>query len=143
MFAVNRLQWQQLAEYRLRDAEALLGAHRWAAAYYLAGYAVECGLKSCVLVRVAITPEVIFEDRKFSERCWTHSIEELVKLAGLEAARAADSAANPALGENWLFVKDWTEKSRYQIVSHHKAKRMYKATVDDANGVMQWIKARW
>src|SRR5438093_35853 len=82
--AVNRLQWQQLAERWLVDAKALLGEHRWSAAYYVAGYAVECGLKACVLARVAVAPEAIFEDRRFSEKCWTHSLQELVRLAGLE-----------------------------------------------------------
>jgi hypothetical protein len=140
---VNRLQWQQFAERWLIDAKVLLDAHRWAAAYYLAGYAVECGLKSCVLVRLAATAEVIFDDKKFSEKCWTHSVVELVKLAGLEATRAADMAANPALRTNWLVVKDWDEKTRYQTATHQKAKQLYNAITDNANGVMQWIRAHW
>ena len=36
-----------LANARVADAEALLQSRRWAAAYYLLGYAVECGLKAC------------------------------------------------------------------------------------------------
>src|ERR1700730_10248981 len=98
---VNRVQWQQLAERWLIDAKRLLDDHRWSAAYYLAGYAVECGLKACVLVRLAAVPEVIFETKRFSENCWTHSVLALVKLAGLEAIRAADNAANPVLLKNW------------------------------------------
>src|SRR6476619_6836322 len=109
--AVNRVEWQQLAERWLVDAKSLLDDHRWSAAYYLAGYAVECGLKACVLVRLVATPEVIFENKKFSENCWTHSLSELVKQAGLETRRAADGAANPVLGKNWLVVKDWSEKA--------------------------------
>jgi len=141
---VDRLQWQQLAERRLKDARALLEAHCWAAAYYLAGYAVEAGLKSCVLKRLAAEPEVIFEERRFSERCWTHSIEDLVKLAGLEEARKVDTAANPAQAKNWVYVKDWSETARYQTaITHHKAKKLYKAITDKQNGVMRWIKARW
>ncbi len=31
----------------MRDAEVLLDAGQWSGAYYLAGYAVECGLKAC------------------------------------------------------------------------------------------------
>jgi HEPN domain-containing protein len=119
---VNRVQWQQLAERWLVDAKTLLDDHRWSAAYYVAGYAVECGLKACVLLRLAAAPEVIFEVRKFSENCWTHSLGELVKLAGLEAARAVDAVANPAFARNWLVVKDWTEATRYQTISHQKAK---------------------
>jgi HEPN domain-containing protein len=140
---VNRLQWQQLAERWLLDAKALLDAHKWSSAYYLSGYAVECGLKSCVLTRVAAGPELIFEDRKFSEKCWTHSIEDLVRLAGLEADRAADTAVNAALRDNWLIVKDWSEKSRYQSTSHQKAKKLYSAITHDTNGVMSWVRARW
>ena len=43
---MNRRDLQQLADDRVLDAEALLNAGRWAAAYYLSGYAVECALKA-------------------------------------------------------------------------------------------------
>jgi hypothetical protein len=118
-------------------------AHSWSSAYYLAGYAVECGLKSCVLARVATAPEVIFDDKRYSEKCWTHNIEELVKLADLEAARNADTVANPVLGSNWLIVKDWNEKSRYEIKTQPQAQQLYDAIAELANGVMQWIRLRW
>ncbi len=140
---VNKAEWQQLAERWIADAKALLDAHRWSAAYYLAGYAVECGLKACILTRVVARAEVIFEDKKFSEKCWTHSVLDLVRLAGLEAARETDSLANPALGKNWLVVKDWNEQYRYRTTSHQKAKKLYEAITDPPNGVMSWIKAHW
>jgi HEPN domain-containing protein len=140
---VNRLEWQQLAERWLVDAKCLLDGHNWSAAYYLAGYAVECGLKACVLARVGATPEVIFEDKKFSEKCWTHSVLELVKQANLEPVRAADVVANPALGKNWLVVKDWNERARYETKSHQKARKLYSAITDSPNGVMQWIMSHW
>jgi hypothetical protein len=140
---LTRLQWQQLAERWLVDAKQLLDQHRWSAAYYVAGYAVECALKACILARLAGTPELIFDDRKFSEKCWTHSALELVKMAALEGARVADSATNPALGNNWAVVKDWSETARYETTSHQKAKKLYQAITDNANGVMQWIRARW
>jgi hypothetical protein len=69
--AVNRTDLQKLARVRLGDAKVLLKAKRWPAAYYLAGYAVECGLKACVLVRLAGQPDMIFDDRRFSDKCWT------------------------------------------------------------------------
>jgi HEPN domain-containing protein len=140
---MTRIQWQELAERWLLDAKALLDEHRWSAAYYVAGYAVECGLKACVLVRLAAEPEVIFASKKFSENCWTHSLLELVKLAGLEARRATDIAANPVLAKNWLIAKDWTEKTRYQSASHQKAKKLYAAITDHPNGVMSWIRIHW
>src|SRR5204863_304605 len=45
---VNRTEFQQLAEVRIKEAEALLAAGLWDGAYYLAGYAVECGLNACI-----------------------------------------------------------------------------------------------
>jgi hypothetical protein len=41
--------------------------------------------------------DVIFRDRRFSEKCWTHNFKELLRLAGLTARWDADTAANPAL----------------------------------------------
>ena len=72
-----------------------------------------------------------------------HGLLHLVKMADLEGARAADAVANPALGKNWLVVKDWSEKARYNTTSHQKAKKLYNAITDTTNGVMQWIRARW
>jgi hypothetical protein len=140
---VNRLHWQQLAERWLVDAKALLDARRWPAAYYLAGYAVECGFKACVLARLVAVPEVIFEEKKFSEKSWTHNLRELVKLAGLEAAHEADARSNPAFGRNWQVVKDWSEQARYSNATHQKAKKLYSAITDTTNGVMPWIRNHW
>ena len=92
---------------------------------------------------MAATPAVIFADKTFSEKCWTHSVLELVKQANLEPLRAADVVANPALGRNWLIVKDWSERARYETKSHQKAKKLYSAITDSSNGVMQWIRSHW
>ncbi len=140
---MNRLQWQQLAERWLIDAKSLLDDRRWSTAYYVAGYAVECGLKACVLARVAATPEVIFDDRKFSEKCWTHSIRGLIDVAGLTAVLAADTAVNPRLTRNWSVAKEWRETSRYDTSTHWQAKKLYRSITDKANGVMSWIRVRW
>src|SRR5882762_290845 len=111
--AVNRAHWQVLAEERILAAQALLAAQQWSSAYYLAGYAVEFGLKSCILVHVANTG-VIFKEKKFSEQCWSHNIEDLVNLANLKSVQSADKAANPLLSWNWLVVSNWNETSRYE-----------------------------
>lgn len=94
---MNISELKQLAEDRLLDAQGLLSLGRWSGAYYLAGYAVECGLKACVLGHIMRTG-VIFTDKKYAERCWTHDAADLLKLAGLEALLGADIAANPTLG---------------------------------------------
>jgi hypothetical protein len=52
---MNRAQLRQLAEDRVLDAACLLAGGRWAGAYYLAGYAVECGLKACIMAHIEAT----------------------------------------------------------------------------------------
>jgi HEPN domain-containing protein len=132
-----------MAEERVRDASSLLSTKRWSAAYYLAGYAVECGLKACILVYVKRHADVVFRERRFSEKCWTHDIEELVRLAGLEAARDADASVNSALLRNWQVVKDWSEIARYRRKTRLEAEKLYQAVTDTANGVLPWIRNHW
>ena len=64
-------------------------------------------------------------------------------LAGIKAERDADITANTALGNNWGIVTRWNEKSRYQMKKQAEAEELYNAIADNANGVMQWIRARW
>jgi hypothetical protein len=139
---VNRVEWQQLAEDRLLDAQALLAAGRWSCAYYVAGYAVECGLKACVLAYIERTG-AIFEDRRYSEKCWTHDPETLVGVAELDADFGAARGANPILNDNWEIVLKWSETSRYQRKTQPEAEALYNAIADNVNGVLQWIRGHW
>ena len=139
---MNRAHWQALAEERLVAAQALLAAQQWSSAYYLAGYAVEFGLKSCILNYVHTTG-VIFVDKKFSEKCWSHDLEDLLALAGLEKALEVDSAANLPLWNNWEIIKDWKETSRYEKKTQAKAEKLNNAIAENVNGVMSWIRVRW
>jgi HEPN domain-containing protein len=138
---VNRAELRQLAEDRILDAKSLLTMGRWSGAYYLAGYAVECGLKSCIIGYLMVTDQ--FPEKKFSEQCWTHDLNKLLKLADLETAFANDAAANATLSINWSFVTDWDEASRYQQKSQAEAQRLYDAIADNANGVLSWIRLHW
>ncbi len=140
---MDRAEWQQLAEERALDAQALLAAHRWSGAYYLAGYAIECALKSCVLVRLVREPQVVFVEKRFSEKCWTHGLEELVALTGLAKDLADDGSKNPVLNAYWEIVIGWSEQDRYRIKDESQARKLVTAVTDNANGVLQWIRARW
>jgi hypothetical protein len=140
---VTRADWQKLAIERVKDARALLAAKRWSAAYYLAGYAVECGLKACVLVRLAAEPGLLFEDRRLSDKCFTHNLAQLVELAGLTADFASALAADSELQDNWDAVKDWSELSRYRRWTQTKAQALYDTITNKRHGVLSWIKTRW
>lgn len=134
---------QKLTQERILEAKTLLVAKRWAGVFYLAGYAVECGLKSCVLVRLAAEVGMVFDDRRFSEKCWTHNLVQLVDLAGLTTVLEDAMKANPDLQDNWEVVQKWTEARRYQFASKNEAEGLYEAITDRKQGMLSWIKKYW
>lgn len=139
---MNRAELQQLAEDRIMDAAALLAAGRWSAAYYLSGYAIECGLKACIMLYVQNTG-AIFQDKKYGERCWTHDFKTLLVLAGLNESLDADINADPALSLNWDVAKVWDETSRYEQKTQIEAQAIYDAVAAIPNGVPPWIRKHW
>ena len=90
-----------LAEERVLDARSLLDAGRWSAAYYIAGYAAECGLKACILAFLEHNLEVIFRERKYFDKCWVHELPVLVGSAGLDAALGAKLAGRAAFARTF------------------------------------------
>lgn len=61
---MNKTDLEQLADLRLAEAAALLGATPPMpdGAYYLAGYAIECALKACI---AKLTAQHDFPDKNF------------------------------------------------------------------------------
>src|SRR5207248_10773947 len=113
---MNRNDFQQLADVRINEAEVLLAQGKYDGAYYLAGYAVECGLKACI---AKLTSQHDFPPKpKSIHDYYSHEIEKLLKTAGLTAQLDADAATDPALKANWGFAKDWTEEGRYERKTH-------------------------
>ncbi len=140
--AVNRTELKQLANDRIDDATILLQSQRWSAAYYLAGYAVECSLKSCVLAHVDQTG-VLFKDKKFSEKCWTHDLLALVRLADLETALYAHLQSSPTFAGFWGVVQDWSEIARYEQKTQAQATTLLEAVTNNPDGVFLWIQNYW
>jgi len=139
---LNRAELQQLSTQRIEDARALLAAKQWSGAYYLAGYSLECALKSCVLAYIERTG-IIFEDKKYAEKCWTHDVEELVRQAGLTVERDKAAGNNLNLGQNWSIAKDWSESSRYRMSTQLQAEKLLSALTDNTDGVLPWVKNFW
>jgi len=129
-----------VAERRLKAAENLLKSKHWDSAYYLAGYAVECGLKACIARNVRRHD---FPDRKTVNDSYTHDLERLVKTAGLERALKEVFGISKRLEVNWGLVKDWSEDSRYERRTEADAKAIIAAIADSQNGVMPWITQYW
>jgi HEPN domain-containing protein len=138
---VNRFDLQQLAEDRIADAAVLLASGRWSGAYYLSGYALECGFKACI---ARLTNQDDFpRDRKFLEDCYTHNLEKLLKAAGLKPVLDADTLANRIFLGNWGIAKDWQEVSRYEQRTQTEAQTLYDAITNRPDGVLPWIRIRW
>ncbi len=142
---MNRNELQQLAEDRVLDARVLLdaaSADRWSGAYYVVGYAMECGLKSCVLAFVERTGE-IFRDKEFSKKCFTHKLVDLIEVAGLKDEHLNLLKTNAVFAGFWGVAKDWSETARYQQKTELEAKDLYEAITNDPNGVLPWIRMNW
>ena len=103
---MDRTTLQQLAELRLRDAEALLAAGQWEAAYYLLGYCIECALKACVATQFRLHD---VPDRKLVNAFYTHRLDELLTISGVRAGMETQLKADYKFGLNWDTVRDWSD----------------------------------
>jgi len=137
---MNRTDLQLLAAARVADAEVLISAGRWAAGYYLLGYAVECGLKACA-ARQFQQDEV--PDRAVVNDFYTHSLDKLLGISGVKAALEERARVEPDFQVNWNTVRDRKESSRYDhSTTEAKARDMLVAVADAKNGVLPWLKAQ-
>lgn len=107
---MTRSDFKKLARIRVLDAEALARMQRYAAAYYVCGYVVECALKACIARKTRLYS---FPERDARD-IYTHDLTRLLKFAGLDGYLEADMKGNAALRTNWAIVKDWNEESRYR-----------------------------
>jgi hypothetical protein len=138
---MNRTDLQLLAAARVADADVLLAAQRWPAAYYLLGYAVECALKACT-ARQFRQDEV--PDKSLVNDFYTHRLDKLLHISRLTQAHEARVAADPRFKHNWNTVRDWTEASRYDhLTTETKARSMHVAVTDPTNGILPWLSTQW
>lgn len=136
-YGMKRSDLQAMAEAKLQDALILFHNQRFSSAYYLAGYALEFGLKACISRQM--TKEVI-PDKAFVTKIYIHELAELVKLAGLERNRREQGEKFQIY---WAIAKDWSEQSRYEIKQIADSQLLLDAVNNPDHGVMQWIKKHW
>lgn len=131
---------EKLAQVRLEDAKLLLQANRSSSAYYLAGYAVELALKSCI--SKMIQPNTI-PDKAFINAIYTHNFDSLLSTAGLRPQFNTEIKGDPQLAAYWAIVNNWSEESRYQIWDPISAATLIEAITDPDHGVFKWVKMHW
>lgn len=138
---MNRNDFRDLALIRLKEAKILLDNKGWEGAYYLCGYAVECGLKACIAKK---TKEHDFPPpRATIEKYYTHDLDSLMKATGQDVQLKMDMAKDKDLELNWNLVVNWKEISRYEKHSDKEASDLYSAIADSRHGVLEWIKQHW
>ncbi|OIP70032.1 MAG: DNA-binding protein [Oscillatoriales cyanobacterium CG2_30_40_61] len=136
---MNRQDFQELALTRLQEAKVLLDNHQYSGAYYLSGYVIECSLKACIAKK---TQQYDFPDKNTVMDSYTHNLEKLVKVAGLD--RELKSLLNDRVfSSRWSEVRDWSEESRYKKNNQQKAHDIYLAITDPNHGVLQWLQQHW
>ena len=136
---MNRTDFQKLARMRVREPKALLESGHFSGAYYLAGYSVECALKSCI---AKSTARHDFPDKHRVQESHTHNLLSLLKLADLQSQFTQDKGQNPILAGNWNTVQQWSETSRYSIKTQVEAQEIVRA-ITGRSGVMRWVTQRW
>ena len=137
---LKRADLRANAQAKLDDAIFLLQHKRFSNAYYLAGYAVEIGLKACIAAQIAA--ETI-PDKALLKRVLDHNFQGLVGLAGLAADLREREDNDPDFAANWAIVSEWSPDIRYEAVDPTSAEFLINAIAHPKSGVLQWIKTHW
>ncbi len=138
---MDRSDLQILADARVADAQALLSAGRWSAAYYLLGYAVECGLKECAAKQFR---EHEVPDKAIVNDFYTHRLDRLLNISGVKDMLENRATADPQFLRSWNAVRDWNETTRYDhATTEAKARDMLVAVTDPSHGVLTWLRTQW
>ncbi len=133
----------KLAHLRLEEAEILLKRRKYAGAYYIVGYSVECALKACIAKK---TKRFEFPDLARIEtlkKSYTHNLEKLLEYSGLDKEMEDQVKSGSPVGRNWAIVVLWNSQSRYKAsMGRVVAKDMVLAASDQVSGVVKWLESK-
>ncbi len=145
----TRSEFQILSNRRLVEAKALQSAGLNGAAFYLAGYAVECGLKAAVCKTLQI--DVFNLPTELHKGFKTHRLDHLIVLSGLSKRLAEDIAANESLSfAANFFVKppdsisswqSWSEEVRYNVTDCSSSACIN--FIENVEVFLTWLKNHW
>jgi hypothetical protein len=134
---MTRSDFQALSAARMREAKTLAGAGMHDGAYYLGGLTVECALKACI---ARATQRFEFPDKERAQSAYSHNLESLLRLSGLDGRlRAAGSGVNAA----WTRVKAWKVESRYQMGKSAVEVTDFLQAASGRAGVLPWLRRFW
>lgn len=107
---VTPADWAAVAREHERDATILANAGSWRNAYGLAGLAVECALKYCIMRRRALD---VWPARRAQPDFYSHDLGRLASLARLRPAIEAAGADGAPVEAAWIVAKDFAIARRY------------------------------
>lgn len=126
---------------RLEEAELLYSNKFFQGAYYLAGYAVELGLKAVACQKLGVE---IFEKRKvpghIAKSFMIHDLPDLIILSGLSRELYFLTQNDPVFAKNWSKVVDWSEQCRYNSGCRPYLAKQF---INSVKKVMVWISQHW
>src|SRR5580658_250706 len=132
-----RRDFQNLSILRVREARRLAEAGFYDGAYYLGGLAIERALKS-TLART--TQRYEFPDLERTRRAYTHNLEILLKLSGLDTKL---DESEPHVQAAWARVSGWNVETRYQTGRAAADVLEFLEAVAGRRGVLRWLKRYW
>jgi hypothetical protein len=135
----TRQDLRELAQLRLKEAEALFEAELFDGCAYLCGYAVELALKARVCATLGVDEYPLRMERLFK----THDFDDLKLLAGMEQEFLT---GRPALLSNWSIASEWKPEQRYDAqgtCDRARAEKILNALRSKPDGVLECISLRW
>ena len=149
----KRIEFQELATLRLEEASILLAKNYPDGAFYLAGYAVECALKSAICRTLDIDDFFELNSAKAHsakvkddvlQKFRTHDYGTLLALSGWYYKLDTAITLDVILGDAWTIIRtlSWTEQYRYETTTR-KGQVAVQGFIDSVNIFLQWIKTHW
>ena len=137
---MTKLLLELLAVERLKESKILLDQKCFNGAYYLAGYSVECALKACIAKQINLHE---IPSKSLINDFYTHDLERLIKLAGIEQDHTKRLKSDPDFKINWSIVRLWTEEARYKEWTDVQANELYNAINNLKGGILLWTQQYW
>jgi HEPN domain len=140
VYGMDRGKLQELSKAKFADAKLLCEAGSYSNAYYLAGYAVELGIKAIIARRFKADT---IPDKAFVQETYSHNLQKLIELTGLAKGFRADLKRSADFNSNWGVAIQWTESVRYEIIDASEAQSLINAIGDAETGILQWLMRHW
>ena len=133
----SKAEFMRLADARLAEASHLLSGGFYDGAFYLAGYAVEFGLKAvfCNRLNAFELPDPSIKD------VFIHDLSKLLKQCDLTTDEMRRD--NPRTVPYWNLTIRWNEAARYKAWGPSDANDILIAVGHPTDGVLEWLRSKW